>query len=287
MQLLDCVEKYSLSRLNLAASSLDQIRYSVIAFERFAGSSDVESITEEQLGRFARARLKEASPATAKRNVANLVTLIRWATRKGIRSAPLPDLQPIRVDHSTPTAWSLSDLGSILDVCGVLPGEMRETGISRRLWWTSLILFLYDSGARISAALGVRRDDVLLDSGVVVLRAENAKTHHEQLVSIGPDTCERIRSLIDASPGDLVWQYPWHRRRLWIDLHGILTYAGVNSRGVGFHRLRKTHATQTVALLGWEAGRVALGHTSESMTRRYVDTRQLPRKGVILPRPKK
>lgn len=127
--------------------------------------------------------------------------------------------------------------------------------------------------------------DVSLDRRLVTLRGETAKTGAEQLVSISDDTAGLLESM-RRSPADLVWPYPWERRRLWLDLHGILGAAEIDGRSIGFHRIRKTHATQVVALLGWDAARVALGHSDETMTRRYVDLRQIPRQEIALPRPK-
>jgi len=286
MQLSVCLDKYTLSRLNLAQSSVDQLRYSVTAYERFCGSEQsIESITEEQLGRFARHRLKTSSPATAKRNLANLITLLRFALKRGFLTGPLPDLEPIRVVHPTPTAWTLADLGSILRVCGQLTGCMRGTAIPRSLWWTSLILFLYDSGARVGAALQLRWEDVLPEARSAVLRASCAKTRTEQIVSLGEDTVTALDRLRSLSIGGEVWSYPYRSRQLWLDLHAILDSAGLDARGVGFHRLRKTHATQTVIATGWESARVSLGHTEEAMTRRYIDLRQIPRGASALPRP--
>lgn len=288
MKLREALEKYVRVRPNLSTGAAEQLHYSVVAFERHVGGSpDIDDIDEEVICDFIRDRCRMNSQMTASRNVANIMTILRWAKRRGHRTADLPDIEPVKVDKKTPIAWGIGDLSSIIEICGLLPGMMRDTRTPCRIWWRSLILFLYDSGARISAAVSVARSDVSITDKFVVLRPECSKTGIEQVVGIGDDTADMLRSLLASHGDETVWHYPWHRRKLWVDLHAILKAAGVDQRGVGFHRIRKTHATQVVSILGWEAGRVSLGHTDEKMTRRYVDPRQLPRKPIELPRPSK
>lgn len=124
--------------------------------------------------------------------------------------------------------------------------------------------------------------------GAAVLRGEHAKTGLEQVVDIGPDTTAAIKRVLESRDWlePVVFRYPWATRKLWLDFHSILTAAGLSSgKYVGFHRIRKTHATQQVIAVGWEQARVALGHSSESITRCYVDVRQLPRQPLLIPRP--
>lgn len=291
MFITDVLSEYCARKTNLKTSSRLQLGYSVAALERWhRGALLVEQVTESLLARWVSDRRREVSPATVHRNLSNVVSLLRFASRKLKSGCAVPDLDPITVPRSIPVAWSVDQVSAILKVCRSLKGNMRRLPITRADWWSALILFLYDSGCRIKAAMSVSPIDFDLGTRTVILRGEHSKTGETQIVDIAGDTAAAIKRLIDSQAGTLlplsVWPYPWAARKLWIDFHEILEASGLPSgRYIGFHRIRKTHATQTVALLGWEHARVALGHTSEKMTRRYVDLRQLPRAGHVLPRP--
>lgn len=292
MFLHEVLSAYVDRKTNLKPSSVEQLRYSIGALERcFGGPVDIALCTEVRLAQWVRDRLLQVSAATAKRNLSGVLLLLRFAAKKLGKNITVPEVEAVNVPRQIPTAWTVAQIGRILAVAERLPGTMRRLPVSRASWWTALILFLYDSGARIQAALAVEPHDLDLETRTCVLRGECAKTGTEQIVDLGADTCDALRTLLEEQDGALlplqVFPFPWASRKLWLEFHAILEAAGVPAgRYVGFHRLRKTHATQQVIAVGWEQARVALGHTSEGMTRRYVDLRQLPRSGAILPRPR-
>ncbi len=282
--------EYVPRRLNLKQSSADQIRYSIRSFGRFLGhEACVHDLTEMQVLRFLSARKLQTSLSTVKRERGDLMTLWNFAYKKrdGVR---LYDVEPAEIERiivppKIPRAMSIDDISGILKVAGRLRGNMRGENIARCDWYSSLILFLYDTGARITASLSVPPADIYLDDGYVLLEAKHSKTGIEQLVSLSEQTLAAIRKLYDDGR-DFVWPYPWHRRRLWLDLHEICDAAGVRLlKGEGFHVLRKTHATMAVKVHGWARAQADLGHTNEQMTRRYVDPRLLGPRGLSLPRP--
>lgn len=152
----------------------------------------------------------------------------------------------------------------------------------------ALVLFLYDSGSRIHAALSLHVHDFDPHMRTATLRGEYAKTGFEQVVDLSPETVQSMQRIVDAQgrKAEKVFPYPWNMRKRWREFHEIMRDAGVRTgKYVGFHRIRKTHATQQVIAHGWEHARVALGHSTESMTRRYVDIRQVPRTPLSIARP--
>lgn len=177
----------------------------------------------------------------------------------------------------------------MVEKCQALDGLMRRLPIRRSVWWVALILFLYDSGSRIHAALSLDVNDFSPETRTATLRGEHAKTGIEQIVDLSTETVAAMQGVVDASgkKASLVFPWPWSHRKLWTDFHEIIGEASVRGgRYVGFHRLRKTHATQQVITHGWEHARIALGHSSEAMTKRYVDLRQIPRTPLSIARPK-
>lgn len=284
---MDVLEaEYIPRRLNLKPISADQLRYSVRAFGKFLGHvACLHDLTEINVLRFLHVRKGQCSMATVKRERGDLLCLWTFAHKRGFYPVPPADIEPIKLQRKIPRAFSVADLESILAVTRRLRGEMRGTGIDRHSWYTSLVLFLYDTGARITASLGVRTSEISIDSRYVLMEAQHSKTGIEQVVNLSDQTIAAIAGIYDHAR-DFVWPYPWHKRRLWLDLHEICDAAGVRlMKGEGFHILRRTHATQAVKAHGWARAQADLGHTNEQMTRRYVDPRLLGPRGLQLPRP--
>jgi integrase len=288
MRLLASVlnDEYVPRRLNLKPSSAEQMRYSLRSFEKFIGKPPmIADLTETTVLRWLHARLQECKPTTVKRERGDILTLWRFCHKIGHHPLPAPEIDPIKVPKRIPRAFSVNDLERVLAVTRRLRGTMRGFPLERRHWYTSLVLFAYDTGARLSAILGVPPRDVNMGERYALLEVEHSKTGIEQMCNLSDQTVAAIAPIYDPHR-ELVWPYPWHKRRLWLDLKEICDAAGVLLlKGEGFHILRKTHATYSVKTHGWQRAQADLGHTAEQMTRRYVDPRLLGNRGLDLPRP--
>lgn len=279
--------RYVPGRLNLSHSSAKQIEFVVNSFSGSVGQdAEISHLTEENLHQWVRSMLERLSRSTVRRHRARLLTLWRFAHRKKLADAP-PALEPVRVPKRIPKAWTISEFEAILRQCRSLKGTMPgHPEIHRKDWWTSLHLFLYDSGARLNAALSVKSADMAIFQCACLLRAESAKTWMEQVVHFSSQTAEAVSAIYDPER-EFVWPYKHGRRHLFHWYKKILAAAGVDhGKYVGFHRLRKMHATQAVLASGWEAASRDLGHTSTRMTAEYVDLRQIKMGAVSLPRPR-
>jgi integrase len=165
---------------------------------------------------------------------------------------------------------------------------MRGTGISKRDWWTSLILFLLDVGCRKESALLLRPEEIDLDACTARLRWENDKTSIESWRRFSGQTADWVRSHYSLTRAR-VWPYPYHRRQVWIQFKRILKAANLpHDRYRMFHCFRRTNATYATANGSLELARQQMGHTSLEMTLRYVDPRLLNGQQAVdvLPRPK-
>lgn len=163
----------------------------------------------------------------------------------------------------------------IVAKCRLVPGTFRYSGIRKADFLLSLILFQYDTATRLAANLAVQPADIDLSTGLVFLRCESAKTGIEQVHWLSEQTVAAIAAHWDPSR-EFVW--PWGRNRhgLWEALRGVLKASGLPSdRRSMFHRFRRTTATILTGKVGISAASAALGHTSEAMTRRYVDPSNL------------
>lgn len=282
------VDHYAPSRLNLKPSSAQQIAFSVKAFERFHGRTIyAQELDEGLLLQFIAHRKQTASAHSARRNMANLVSLWRYAHRRGFCARNVPgDLERVRIPQTLPTAWDLTELGQIFGAVKRLKGRLRGFKGRKSIWWAALLPTLYETGARVTAILGLRREDVDTDAGTIVLRAETAKTGVAQLAHVCEETSDAIAEVLRRHDEPTVFPWHYHKRQLWTEFKTILRIAGVDAgRGVAFHRLRKTHATQVCRVAGWELARTQLGHSSEGMTRRYVDPRLVQPQRIELPKP--
>ncbi len=280
---------YAPHRLGIAPTTVDAYCWACLALERHAGRPLTPSdFSEDLILGFLNARLKERSAKTVHRERATILTLWAFAHDQGEASAP-PKIPRIKVSQEMPTAWKLEELGDLLGAVQRLRlGEVNGTGIPRRLWWRSLLLFLYDSGARIGAALALARTDVSLPQGWAALSPDTAKTGVAQLVSLSDQTVAAIRAT-HPEDRELIWPWPHHRRTLWAQYQRIRRWAGLpTDRTHAFHCLRRTHASQ-LAAVDLEMARRSMGHTSAAMTlSRYVDPRvvEAARPVDVLPRPK-
>jgi len=280
---------YAPHRLGIASGTVEAYCWACISLERYAGRPlTPQDFTEDLVLGFLNARLRERCPKTVHRERATILTLWQFAHERGEASAPAK-IPRVKVNREIPTAWKMEELAALLQAVHRLRiGPINGTGIPRRLWWRSLLLFLYDSGARIGAALAVQRTDVSLSDGWVSLSGSDAKTGLAQLVSLSEQTVAAIRAT-HPEDRELIWPWPHHRRTLWAQYQRIRRWAGLpTDRTHAFHCLRRTHASQ-LAAVDLEMARRSMGHTSAAMTlSRYVDPRvvEAARPVDVLPRPK-
>ena len=296
-------ESYIAHRPGLKSSSAEQIECSVKAFDRFLErSGDISDLTEETLTRFISSRLLIRSQSTVKRERVNLVVLWRFAARKKlIPSPPVEGIPAVKIARRSAVAWTVGEITRILATCDTLEGRLRSesdrqrrrwvqsayTGPLRAKWWASLILFLYDSGARIGATLQITPADIDLGRGLVTLRSDSAKTGLEQVLRLSPQTVAAIRDIYDGQAKQ-VWQWLGAREMLYAALGKILDKAGLpKDRSRKFHCFRRTCATLTAVAGRRDLSQSTLGHTTPTMTSRYIDARALPIQSAadVLPRP--
>lgn len=161
-------------------------------------------------------------------------------------------------------------------------------GIPARLWWPALLLFAFDTGLRISAALSIRWQDLDLADRWVLVPAEFQKQGADQRFRLHGDTVEAIAKLQPFGL-DCVFHWPRARSVLFRHLGKVLVAAGFAAPGRldKFHKIRKTSATYLANECGKAAACDHLGHSSMSVTSRYLDPRFIKRiqASEVLPRP--
>jgi integrase len=216
------------------------------------------------------------SPATGNSHRRTILTLWGKAHDKN-KAPPVPsndDLPKFRIHWRSPTSWRPEQLEKLLEVCEEqLPGALNGwPGIPRKEFWFSLILFLYESGARIGAALAVTPADVDIENRGVILRSLTSKTRLEQSIRISAIAADAISKIMDPNR-ETVWPCGKCKHHLYTTLKRLQQLAGLaTDRKSKFHKIRRTNATQTALHGTLDMARQQLGHTDVKMTlRSYID----------------
>lgn len=233
---------------------------------------------------------KGRSPGTVNGYRAKLVCLADFALRKGLlrESLDIPKLTELRRE---PEALTEETFSAVIRAAQNAQGNVGE--VSASLWWTSLLLCLYDSAARVSAMMSMQWPDVDLDGGSLLIRAERQKQKADQRHVLHGDTLALLCELRDITGGNGdVWPWPYCRLYLWQKFAVVIAKpAGLpNNRRFRFHSIRRTSLTIVADAMGLDAACTMADHSSPAVTKRsYVDpTRMGGQRPIdVLPRPGK
>jgi integrase len=280
-------ERYRPLRLADAVDSSAKAHHSSIRkLNEFAGHEvTLHELSDDLLQAFMAARIGAGTAArTVNGDRAKLLALWRFARRKKLVTTEPLDVDKIRPPKRIPRAWSVEELGRILDAAAATPGQI--CGIPKRTFFPALVLTLYEAGLRLSAALSLLVEH-LDPRGFLFVPAELQKQGADQVFQLHPETLAAIRA---TEPADRKMLFPssTDRKTLWKALRDILKRAGLphGSRDM-FHRFRRTSASHVAAALGTDAAVRHLGHSGVGVTRVYLDPTQIPSvaASAVLPRP--
>jgi integrase len=290
--LIEFVDQIYLKRhLNVGQPAAEQLRVAVRLLDRCRGSRTTpRQLSESVLFDFAAWMKSEGrAPATINSRISSLLSI--WREARRVRLSPrLPNVVPkVLEPKRLPRAWQLDELERLLRACDSMVGRIKGFPILQSDWWFSLLMFLYDSGARIGAALSVHWHEVDLSERTIILSADTAKTDYEQLIVISEQTADRLAK-IRSPHWEFVWPVAVRREAIYRQLKQLLRRAGLPSdRKSMFHCLRKTNATWSAKHGSIELAQKQLGHRSAQMTiERYIDPRIVRsiQSVDVLPRPK-
>jgi len=219
------------------------------------------------------------SAATLNKDLRNLKALCNFAYRRDLLPKQIfieMDPEPVQA----PQAWFPEELGRLFQSAAKEPGLLPGTSIAAADFWQALFATVYSTGARIGAVMQIPRALVDLDRGLVTLRYQTQKQRRDQVLGIHPETIAAIRKIWEPDR-ELLFCWPFDKKspsRPCMRKHyrRILERAGLPSDARRqFHCLRRTTATYLVAASDIGIAKSQLGHSAESVTRRYVDARQV------------
>lgn len=274
--LLELVHLYVRGRPGIKPGTVGQLFYAVKSLQRYHGCTlRAADFEDDLILAWLSHRLAEWAPKTVHRERSSLLTLWRFAYKKGYAQSMPIDIPSVRLPRKNPNSWTIEEYTRLIATCKSLTGKMRETEISRAVWWESLLVFLYWIGCRIGAALAIQPGDVDLSRRLVRLDWDDAKTSLEQILVMHPEAVNAVSMVL--SPGrEFLWPYPYHRSRIWRHYKAILVQAGLpTDRKHMFQKVRRTTYTQCVKHGSKDIASRQLGHKTD-MSRYYLDVTQLP-----------
>jgi integrase/recombinase XerD len=240
------------------------------------GIDDLGAVREGDVAGFVTALRSGPSPlaaSSAARALAAVRGLHRFAVRDGLLADDAArEVRPPALPARLPRALTLDQVEQLLAGCvGDGPGALRDR---------ALLELLYSTGARISEAVGIDRDDLDAANRTVLLRGKGGK---QRIVPVGrpalaavdaylvrarPALAARGRGtaalLLNARGARLSRQSAWHALRGAAEAAGLAT-------DVSPHTLRHCFATHLLA--GGADVRVVqelLGHASVTTTQIYT-----------------
>lgn len=252
-----------------AAVTLADYRRHVAAFFSEEGSPE----TEADLRRSVLAHMQRRTgmaPASFNLRLSYLRGFFRWCVREGLLvQDPTREVHK-RADEGRPRRAAEDTLRRLLD----LPDKRTWSGLRDY----TLLVFLLDTGARPSEALGLIPADLDLGALQVTIPAGIAKTRRSRVLPVLPVTAAALRKLLAHRPDALSPSMPIFCTAYGLPLgrHGFARRMAAYGRTLGAP-VRPYDLRHAFALLFLRGGGDAfalqrmLGHSSLAMTRRYVD----------------
>jgi integrase/recombinase XerD len=242
------------------------------------GIDELDAVREGDVTRFVRRLRSGPAPlaaSSAARALAAVRGLHRFAARDGLVAEDVTrEVSPPPIPLRLPRALTIDQVDQLLAGCiGDGPAPLRDR---------ALLELLYSTGARISEAVGVDRDDLDVEHRTVLLRGKGGKQRivpvgrpalravEEYLVRARPALAARGRGIpalfLNARGSRLSRQSAWHVLRAAAEASGVAGDVPVSP-----HTLRHCFATHLLA--GGADVRVVqelLGHASVTTTQVYT-----------------
>jgi integrase len=252
-------------------------------FQRIVKPAKVAHLATPHVDQYVAARRTErgklkgsrVSPATINKELRHLKAVLGVAREWG-HLPSLPKFRMERVPRKLAVYVTPEHFAELYRACDAAR-EPSGLPYPAADWWRGLLVTAYMTGWRIGALLSLRRDDLDLEAGTALSRAEDNKGKRDAKTPLHPIVVEHLRKLPVFTPAVFPWYHA--RRRLYVVLDAIQEAAGVRPDGrgrYGFHDLRRAFATMNADKLTPDALQALMQHKSYQTTQGYINmARQL------------
>jgi integrase len=284
----DFREQYEAKVLSgLAPRSRDEAITALDHFQRIAKPARLVGIKTQTIDQYITERRLQpgkkkgdsVSPATINKELRHVKAALRVAHEWGFMPV-VPKFRMERQPLKLPTYVTGEDFARIYNACdsAKFPHDQPYAAAD---WWRALVTFGYMTGWRISEILALRREDLDLEAGTAVTRAEDNKGKRDERIKLHPVVLEHLKRVA----GFDVRVFPWNlnRRTLQTEFARIQEAAGIklpcpanheHTRYCfvhGFHDLRRAFATMNADKLTADALQTLMRHKSYLTTKIYIN----------------
>ena len=204
---------------------------------------------------------------------------------KGYDGRPLR-VKKLKEPKLKPRAWTPEQITKILAAAMNMPPAKRGDWDGRDD--LALVLFILNTGTRITATMLTPRSGLNLDAAEVTVPASVQKHNADEVFDLLPLTVQALRDMHRSSDGRIFghWAYDDPENGKWRSLTNrlkkILVMAGlfqdveeIPKRVNAWHKFRKCFATFMRLKHGKEKSTEACGHSGGSVTEAYWDETQV------------
>jgi integrase len=279
------LERYELSSKMAAELSIG-------TFVRIINPKRMGSIDTSTIDQFIGKRLQETrqrldankqpvkvSQATVNRELRYVKQAMRLALDWGFIDK-VPRMRFLKPQKKLPTYVTPEDFAAIYQACEVATMPSGIPNVSPADWWRGLLVFLYMTGWRIGQTLELKRDDINLEAGTALTRAESNKGRRDQQIPLHTLVIDHVRPLM-ASFNTRVFPWDYDNRTLWTEFGRIQATAtrqdgkpmpkgGKHGGWYGFHDLRRGFATLNAGTMNLFQLQSLMQHQSLETTKGYV-----------------
>jgi integrase len=272
----------------LAAKTRWAIAASLDHFQRLVNPQKLSSVRTSTIDDFVTKRKTESgrkpgstvSSATVNHDLRHIKAALRVA-HDWSYLPKLPKFRRIREsEHIGPvmTADHFQAIYEARDTAIMPKGLSCEPGD----WWRGFLVFALTTGWMVGEILAFRRDDLDLDSGRIITRAEANKARRDDQDFLTDTALEHVKRIVSFHSTIFYW--PHHERTLRTQFVRIQQGAGINlpcpdagnhdctpaCHVYGFHSLRRGYATLNADRMAAPVLQRKMRHKSFQTTLRYI-----------------
>ena len=257
MTLNEMCTQYSLLRAHSRGSAY-LLRWSAGLFSTWLGhEARAGDLTDRSVSEWLASLT--CAPSTRAEHRTHLLTVWRWAARRGYCSPPV-EVRRERPPEPQPTAWTPDEVARLLAACDQMPDPA---------WWRLVIQTAICSGLRRSDLWRLESDDMRPDGTIWLEQHKTGWPHVSKVpAEAAKEFCRR-----EGKP-----LCPIDRRRFYDDFRLLCHLAGV--RHGALQMCRRSGATACEIQQPGSASRF-LGHLTPGMQAHYVDRSQLGQEPIM------